>query len=48
MFAQRDKQLELPLTWPIALRIAATVEQALLPELIEWRSHIRNRKLLQK
>jgi hypothetical protein len=48
MLAQWDKQLELSQTWPIALRIASTVEKALLAELIEWRSHIRNQKLPQK
>ena len=30
------------------LRTATTVEKALLAELIEWRSHIRNQKLPQK
>ncbi len=48
MLLQWDKQLELAETWPIALRIASTVEKALLAELIEWRSHIRNQKLPQK
>jgi len=48
MLMQWDKQLELSQTWPIVLRIAATVEKALLAELIEWRSHIRNQKLPQK
>ncbi len=48
MLLQWDKQLELSETWPIALRIATTVEKALLAELIEWRSHIRNQKLPQK
>jgi len=48
MLVQWDKQLELSETWPIALRIATTVEKALLAELIEWRSHIRNQKLPQK
>jgi hypothetical protein len=48
MLVQWDKQLELSQTWPIVLRIATTVEKALLAELIEWRSHIRNQKLLQK
>jgi len=48
MLVQWDKQLELCETWPIALRIATTVEKALLAELIEWRSHIRNQKLPQK
>jgi hypothetical protein len=33
---------------PIVLRIASTVEKALLAELIEWRSHIRNQKLPQE
>jgi len=48
MLVQWDKQLELSETWPIVLRIATTVEKALLAELIEWRSHIRNRKIPQK
>jgi hypothetical protein len=48
MLVQWDKQLELSETWPVALRIATTVEKALLAELIEWRSHIRNQKLPQK
>jgi len=48
MLVQWDKQLELAETWPIALRVASTVEKALLAELIEWRSHIRNQKLPQK
>jgi hypothetical protein len=37
-----DKQLELSRTWPILLRIASKVERALLSEVIEWRSLIRN------
>jgi uncharacterized membrane protein (DUF485 family) len=48
MLLQWDKQLELAETWHIVLRIASTVEKALLAELIEWRSHIRNQKLPQK
>src|SRR5579864_239275 len=48
MLLQWDKQLELSETWPIVLRIASTVEKAMLAELIEWRSHIRNQKLPQK
>ena len=48
MLLQWDKQLELSETWSIVLRIATTVEKALLAELIEWRSHIRNQKLPQK
>ena len=48
MLVRWDKQLELSQTWPIVLRIASTVEKALLAELIEWRSHIRNQKLPQK
>jgi hypothetical protein len=48
MLLQWDKQLELSQTWPIVLRIATTVEKALLAELIEWRSHIRNQKMPQK
>ena len=48
MLTQWDKQLDLSQTWPIVLRITSMVEKALLAELIEWRSHIRNRKLPQK
>lgn len=48
MLIQWDKQLELSETWAIVLRITSKVEKALLAELIEWRSHIRNRKLPQK
>jgi hypothetical protein len=48
MLMQWDKQLELSQTWPVVLRISTSVEKALLAELIEWRSHIRNQKLPQK
>ena len=48
MLLQWDKQLELSETWTIVLRITSTVEKALLAELIEWRSHIRNRKVPRK
>jgi hypothetical protein len=48
MLVQWDKQLELSATWPIVLRVASTVEKALLAELIEWRSHIKHQKLPQK
>ena len=48
MLSRWDKQLELAQTWPIALRIASLVEKALLAELIEWRSLIRNRKMPDK
>jgi hypothetical protein len=48
MLIQWDKQLELSETWPIVLRITSMVEKALLAELIEWRSHIRHRKVPQK
>lgn len=48
MLVQWDTQLGLAATWPVALRIANTVEKALLAELIEWRSHIRHQKLPQK
>jgi uncharacterized membrane protein (DUF485 family) len=48
MLVEWDKQLELSRTWPIVLRITNTVEKALLAEVIEWRSHIRNQKLPQK
>jgi hypothetical protein len=48
MLTQWDRQLELAQTWPTVLRITSTIEKALLAELIEWRSLIRNRKLPQK
>jgi uncharacterized membrane protein (DUF485 family) len=48
MLMEWDKQLDLSQTWPVILRVANTVEKALLAELIEWRSHIRNQKLPQK
>jgi hypothetical protein len=48
MLTRWDKQLELSQTWSTVLRITSTIEKALLAELIEWRSHIRNRKLPQK
>jgi hypothetical protein len=48
MLVQWDKQIELSETWPIVMRIASTVEKALLAELIEWRSHIRNQRLPHK
>lgn len=48
MLLQWDKQLELSETWPIVLRITSKVEKALLAELIEWRSLIRNRKVPRK
>lgn len=38
-----DKQIESSLTWATLLRVAMTVEKALLAEVIEWRSLIRNR-----
>jgi hypothetical protein len=40
-----DKQLEFARTWPILMRIAERVEKALLAEVIEWRSLVRNHKL---
>jgi hypothetical protein len=43
-----DKQLELSQTWPVLLRIASKVERALLAEVIEWRSLIRNLKVPHK
>jgi len=48
MLTQWDKQLELTRTWATVLRITSMIERALLAELIEWRSLIRNRKLPQK
>ena len=40
-----DAQLEALRTWPSVLRVAGRIERALLAELIEWRSLIRNHKL---
>jgi len=35
-------------TWPSVLRVAGQIERALLAELIEWRSLIRNQRLAKK
>jgi hypothetical protein len=43
-----DKQIASAGTWAIMLRTATRVERALLAEVIEWRSLIRNRKMPQK
>ena len=43
-----DKQIASARTWPILLRTATRVERALLAEVLEWRSLIRNRKLPRK
>ena len=48
MLTQWDKQLHLSQTWPTVLRITSMAEKALLAELLEWRSHIRHRKVPQK
>lgn len=40
-----DKQIASARTWPILLRTTTRVERALLAEVVEWRSLIRNRKL---
>jgi hypothetical protein len=45
MLAEWDQQIELSPTWSTALRVASKVERALLVEVIEWRSLIRNRKM---
>ena len=43
-----DKQIASAGTWPVVLRTATRVERALLAEVIEWRSLIRNRKMPRK
>jgi len=43
-----DAQLEALRTWPSIMRVAGRVERALLAELIEWRSLIRNPKMAKK
>jgi hypothetical protein len=43
-----DKQIAAARTWSTVLSIASRVEKALLAEVIEWRSLIRNRKLPRK
>ncbi len=43
-----DKQIASAGTWPVLLRTATRVERALLAEVIEWRSLIRNRKMPRK
>jgi hypothetical protein len=48
MLVEWDTQLDLAKTWSTILTIAVAAEKAMLAELIEWRSHIRNRKVPQK
>jgi hypothetical protein len=43
-----DAQLVALRTWPSVLRVAGRIERALLTELIEWRSLIRNHKHARK
>lgn len=43
-----DTQLETLRTWPSVVRVAGRIERALLAELIEWRSLIRNPKVSKK
>jgi len=43
-----DKQIASAGTWTVLLRTATRVERALLAEVIEWRSLIRNRKMPRK
>ncbi len=48
LLGEWDTQLEVLRTWPSVLRVAGRIERALLAELIEWRSLIRNQKLAKK
>jgi len=43
-----DTQIDALRTWPSVLRVAGQIERALLAELIEWRSLIRNQKMGKK
>jgi hypothetical protein len=43
-----EAQLEALRTWPSVLRVAGRIERALLTELIEWRSLIRNQNRVRK
>lgn len=43
-----DAQMEALRTWPSVLRVAGQIERALLAELLEWRSLIRNQRLAKK
>ena len=43
-----DTELDALRTWPTVLQVAARVERALLVELLEWKSLIRNVKLPRK
>jgi hypothetical protein len=45
---QWDAQLEALRTWPSVLRVTGRIERALLAELIEWRSLLRNKELARK
>jgi len=40
-----DRELKALRTWPPVLQVAVRIEKALLAEIIEWRSLIRNRKM---
>ena len=48
LLGEWDAQLEVLRTWTSVLRVAGRIERALLAELIEWRSLIRNQKLAKK
>jgi hypothetical protein len=40
-----DRELKALKTWPTVLQVAVRIEKALLVEIIEWKSLIRNRKM---
>jgi hypothetical protein len=40
-----DRELKALKTWPPVLQVAVRIEKALLVEIIEWKSLIRNRKM---
>ncbi len=48
LLGEWDAQLEVLRTWTSVLRVAGRIERALLAELIEWRSLIRNQKTGEK
>jgi hypothetical protein len=48
MLAEWDKQIAMAQTWSVVMRIAESVEKALLAEVIEWKSLILHHKLPRK
>jgi hypothetical protein len=46
--AEWDRELDALETWPTVLKVACRIERALLVELLEWKSLVRNVKMARK